>query len=105
MGHQILMCPICDGKKCTVWKLSESCFYSKITYLIDNPATVFFSVFMAVWTVLFIEFWKREQAKLQFEWDVTNLNSNESEIIRPEFELLVTETRENPVTKVNYFTI
>ena len=71
----------------------------KLTYLIDNPATVFFSIFMAIWTVLFIEFWKREQSKLQFEWDVTRLGKAD-EIIRPEFEMTVSTTniRINPVT-------
>lgn len=42
------MCPMCD-KRCTYWRLSISCVYSRATYLFDNNATVFFSVFMALW--------------------------------------------------------
>ena len=42
------MCPMCD-KRCTYWRLSISCAYSRATYLFDNNATVFFSVFMALW--------------------------------------------------------
>ena len=71
----------------------------KITYLVDNPATVVFSVFMAIWTVLFIEFWKREQSKLQFEWDTTDFQKK-LEPIRPEFELQVQKKRVNPITGV-----
>jgi hypothetical protein len=54
---------------------------------------------MAVWTVLFIEFWKREQSKLQFEWDTTDFEKK-IETIRPDFELKVSIKRKNPVTGV-----
>ncbi|CAF0848775.1 unnamed protein product [Brachionus calyciflorus] len=94
----LTMCPLCDNElTCQKWKLSDSCFYSKVSYIVDNPFTVFFSVFMAVWTVLFIEFWKREQSKLQFEWDVIDFEKK-NEPIRPEFELKVNTKRKNPVT-------
>jgi hypothetical protein len=56
---------------------------------------------MAVWTVLFIEFWKREQSKLQFEWDTTDFEKK-IENIRPEFELKVPVKRKNPVTGVSF---
>ena len=52
---------------------------------------------MAIWTVLFIEFWKRKQSKLQFEWD-TGDNQKKIETVRPEFELKVKTKRQNPVT-------
>ena len=42
------MCPLCD-KRCTYWFLAESCNYSRATYLFDNPATVAFACFMALW--------------------------------------------------------
>ena len=74
----------------------------KITYLVDNPGTIFYSIFMAVWTILFIEFWKREQSKLEFEWDVIDLDKN-MESIRPEFEARVSKLptrRKNPLTGV-----
>ena len=44
----LTMCPLCD-KRCSYWKLTTSCNYSRLTYLFDNPATVFFAGFMAVW--------------------------------------------------------
>ena len=76
----------------------------KITYVVDNPLTVLFSVFMAVWTVLFIEFWKREQSKLQFEWDAIDFEKK-NEPIRPQFELRVTTKIKNRVTDVSLIII
>lgn len=44
----IKLCPVCDGE-CQYRLLSESCFFSRITYLFDNPSTVFFAIFMSFW--------------------------------------------------------
>ena len=44
----LTMCPLCD-KRCSYWRLVTSCTYSRLTYLFDNYATVFFAGFMAVW--------------------------------------------------------
>lgn len=54
----VTMCPLCD-KYCDYWKLSESCTYSKIQHLIDNPATICFAVFMSIWAAVYLELWKR----------------------------------------------
>ena len=48
ISGNITMCPICDNY-CDFWKLSRSCFNSKIAYLFDNAATVLWSIFMTVW--------------------------------------------------------
>lgn len=48
IGGNITMCPSCD-KRCTYWKLSISCNYSRASYLFDNEATVAFAFFMALW--------------------------------------------------------
>ena len=93
------MCPLCDEKYCKVWKLQESCTYSKFTYLIDNPATVVYSLLMAVWTVLFMDFWKRKQAYLQFEWDTFDYEKN-YETTRPQFEQNVKNCKKNQITGV-----
>ena len=45
----------------------------------------------------FIEFWKRRQAVIAWEWDLTNFE--EEEQTRPEFEASIKTTRINPVTK------
>lgn len=36
--------------------------------LFDHGGTVFFSVFMALWAVLFLEYWKRKSASLAYRW-------------------------------------
>ena len=46
------MCPQCDIY-CPYWKLKDSCPLSKITYMFDNRATVFFAIFMSVWGKIF----------------------------------------------------
>ncbi|XP_061192079.1 anoctamin-4-like isoform X3 [Saccostrea echinata] len=90
------MCPMCD-KRCTYWHLSDSCNYSKATYLFDNSATVAFAIFMALWASFFHEFWKRKQAEIEYEWDVADFEEGE-ETVRPEYEASVTRRRTNPVT-------
>lgn len=42
------MCPLCD-KSCDYWNLSSACGTARASHLFDNPATVFFSIFMALW--------------------------------------------------------
>jgi hypothetical protein len=46
--NNITMCPLCD-KTCSYWKLSSACATARASHLFDNPATVFFSIFMALW--------------------------------------------------------
>ena len=46
--HNITMCPLCD-KTCSYWRMSSACATARASHLFDNPATVFFSVFMALW--------------------------------------------------------
>ncbi|KAL5475674.1 hypothetical protein EMCRGX_G025519 [Ephydatia muelleri] len=78
------MCPLCD-EKCDFWYLKESCPFSYAAYLFDNEATVFFAGFMALWAVLFLEFWKRRQFQLQHDWDVLGYEEAEEQP-RPAFE-------------------
>ena len=47
------MCPLCD-KSCDYWNLSSACGTARASHLFDNPATVFFSIFMALWGKLFL---------------------------------------------------
>lgn len=46
--NTIIMCPQCDAK-CDYWYLHETCIYSRVNHIIDNPMTVFYAVFMSVW--------------------------------------------------------
>lgn len=46
--NNINMCPLCDHA-CSYWKLVTACGTARASHLFDNPATVFFSIFMALW--------------------------------------------------------
>eukprot|EP00055_Hartaetosiga_balthica_P000497 m.136725 g.136725 ORF g.136725 m.136725 type:complete len:948 (+) comp10869_c0_seq1:30-2873(+) len=75
------MCKICSS--CEQWTLSNACDAYRYSYFIDNHLTVGFSFFMCVWATLFLEFWKRRQARAAWHWGVNSLS--ESEPQRPEF--------------------
>ncbi|XP_036326265.1 anoctamin-5 [Rhagoletis pomonella] len=92
----ITLCPLCD-KACSYQHLYDSCLFSRLTYLFDNPSTVFFAIFMSFWATTFLELWKRKQSVLVWEWDLHNVESDEEN--RPEFETNATTFRMNPVTR------
>ncbi|KAH1011948.1 hypothetical protein HUJ04_001214 [Dendroctonus ponderosae] len=92
----ITLCPLCD-KACTYTKLVDSCKFAKLTYLFDNPATVFFAIFMSLWATVFLELWRRKQSVIQWEWDLQGTEQDEEP--RPEFETSVKTFRTNPVTR------
>lgn len=77
------MCPAC-AFDCNFTVISDSCSYSKITYLFDNPATVFFAVFMTMWATVYLEMWKRYSARITYRWDLSNFDAAE-EYPRPEY--------------------
>lgn len=81
---QFYMCPVCD-EKCDFWYLGDTCNFAHVNQLFDNGGTVFFAVIMSFWAVLFLEFWKRRQFYLQYDWDMLGYESAE-ERARPEFE-------------------
>ncbi|XP_023281325.1 anoctamin-1-like isoform X1 [Seriola lalandi dorsalis] len=76
--NNITMCPLCD-RACSYWKLVTACGTARASHLFDNPATVFFSIFMALWAVLFMEHWKRRQMRLNYIWDLTGFGEEEEE--------------------------
>ncbi|KAJ8314467.1 hypothetical protein KUTeg_006617 [Tegillarca granosa] len=79
----VTMCPLCDFQ-CPYWNLVEACTHAKASRIFDNGGTVFFAIFMALWGTLFLEFWKRKQATMQFKWDLTDFVSEEQPP-RPEY--------------------
>ncbi|XP_058542572.1 anoctamin-1 [Neofelis nebulosa] len=91
--HNITMCPLCD-KACSYWKMSSACATARASHLFDNPATVFFSVFMALWAATFMEHWKRKQMRLNYRWDLTGFEEEEEAVKdhpRAEYEARVLE--------------
>uniref|UniRef100_A0A8C3L1C1 Anoctamin n=1 Tax=Chrysolophus pictus TaxID=9089 RepID=A0A8C3L1C1_CHRPC len=87
--NNITMCPLCD-RTCSYWKMSSACATARASHLFDNPATVFFSVFMALWAATFMEHWKRKQMRLNYRWDLTGFEEEEAHP-RAEYEAKVLE--------------
>ncbi|XP_019864929.1 anoctamin-5 isoform X2 [Aethina tumida] len=77
------MCPLCDYW-CDYWDIKETCVHARITYLFDNPTTVFFAIFMSFWATLFLELWKRYSAEITHRWDLTGFDVQE-EHPRPQY--------------------
>ena len=78
------MCPLCD-KHCSFWDLaSTTCVYAYVTHFFDNAGTVFLALMASIWGTLFLEFWKRRQASLAYEWRTDDLETG-GETLRPEY--------------------
>uniref|UniRef100_I3J8B8 Anoctamin n=1 Tax=Oreochromis niloticus TaxID=8128 RepID=I3J8B8_ORENI len=110
--NNITMCPLCD-RVCSYWKLSTACGTARASHLFDNPATVFFSIFMALWAAMFMEHWKRRQMRLNYEWDLTGfedeeVSNNKTDHPRAEYEFKVMQKslrkRQKSQDKVNTLT-
>ncbi|KAJ8707661.1 hypothetical protein PYW07_011338 [Mythimna separata] len=96
---KVTLCPLCD-KACKYQSLSDSCVFAKLTYLFDNPATVFFAIFMSFWATTFLALWKRKQSVVRWEWDLGGAwTESQTEETRPEFEDSARHFRINPVTR------
>ncbi|XP_072475438.1 anoctamin-5 isoform X9 [Notamacropus eugenii] len=99
IGGEIIMCPLCD-RNCEYWKLNTTCESSRYSHLFDNVATLFFAIFMGIWVTLFLEFWKRRQARLEYEWDLVDFEEEQQQLqLRPEYEAKCTQKKKNPVTQ------
>ncbi|MEQ2201880.1 Anoctamin-5 [Xenoophorus captivus] len=49
---------------------------------------------------LFLEFWKRRQARLEYDWDLVDFEEEQQQLqLRPEYESKCTKSKENPITK------
>ncbi|XP_025056159.1 anoctamin-5 isoform X7 [Alligator sinensis] len=99
IGGEIIMCPLCDVD-CNYWRLNTTCRPSEYSHLFDNVATLFFAIFMGIWVTLFLEFWKRRQARLKYEWDLVDFEEEQQQLqLRPEYEAKCTQKKKNPVTQ------
>ncbi|PKU32391.1 hypothetical protein llap_17305 [Limosa lapponica baueri] len=99
IGGEIIMCPLCD-RECEYWRLNTTCESSEYSHLFDNVATLFFAIFMGIWVTLFLEFWKRRQARLKYEWDLVDFEEEQQQLqLRPEYEAKCTQKKKNPVTQ------
>jgi hypothetical protein len=94
--EKFYMCPPCD-RSCDFYFLEESCYYARAALLFDNGATVFFAAFMCIWAVFFLEFWKRTEVRLAYNWDVLGYEEQEEQP-RAVYEASVKRKEQNPVT-------
>ncbi|KAM4523509.1 anoctamin-6-like [Fundulus diaphanus] len=97
IGGKLVMCPQCD--LCHYWMLNSTCDTSKTLTIFDNFGSLVFAVFMSIWVTVFLEFWKRYQAELEYEWDTVEF-LEQGEPPRPEYEAKCIYERTNPVTGV-----
>ena len=95
-GHLFYMCPLCD-KRCSYFLLNINCLYAKVTHFFDNEATLFFAAFMSVWATLFLEFWKRRQISLAYQWHSMGFEEAEEQV-RPEYAAADTVLKRNVIT-------
>uniref|UniRef100_A0AC34RTB4 Anoctamin n=1 Tax=Panagrolaimus sp. JU765 TaxID=591449 RepID=A0AC34RTB4_9BILA len=93
----ISICPSCE-KNCDPIPLTGSCAYSKLTYVFDNHATIFFAAVMSIWATLFLEGWKRYHSEIAYKWNVHDLEQDD-EVLRPEFQFQMKQLRLNPTTQ------
>ncbi|KAG7304247.1 hypothetical protein JYU34_011185 [Plutella xylostella] len=94
----IKMCPLCDYF-CEYWDLKDTCIQSRITYLFDNPTTVFFAIFMSFWAACFLELWKRYSAEMTHRWDLTGFDVYE-EHPRPQYLARLAHVKRNHMNVV-----
>ncbi|KAH0623974.1 hypothetical protein JD844_007205 [Phrynosoma platyrhinos] len=78
-GGKYQMCPLC--KICPYWNLSSICPMFQAGRLFDHGGTVFFSIFMSLWAVTFLEYWKRVNATLTYRWDCSDFEDIEIAVV------------------------
>ena len=91
-----IMCPLCD-KQCWYWDLKDSCTALRVAHWFDNNMSIAFACIMSIWSTLFLEFWKRQQAVMAYKWHTLDFEEVEEQV-RPEYAAVVTTLRENPAT-------
>ena len=55
-----------------------------------NPLTLMYSVFMSIWSVVFLSVWRRKEAEHSFLWGSEGYE--DSEPPRPQFKVRLTST-------------
>uniref|UniRef100_T1K2V6 Anoctamin n=1 Tax=Tetranychus urticae TaxID=32264 RepID=T1K2V6_TETUR len=96
----VAMCPLCSDHDCDYWLLSSSCIDTFFSYLFDNPSTIFFAIFMSVWSSFFTQFWKRYSVSITYQWDISSLDYYD-EIPRPEY---LNKLDKNGKKRLNFIT-
>uniref|UniRef100_UPI00398F2FA5 anoctamin-7-like isoform X2 n=1 Tax=Pristiophorus japonicus TaxID=55135 RepID=UPI00398F2FA5 len=58
-------------------QIASDDFFTIIQSSFDNDATPWFALAVCLWGTIFLEMWKRINAKLVYEWDVENYENDE----------------------------
>lgn len=94
------MCPVCDEEHgCTYWYLSDLCYLYRLACVFAHPGTVFYAIFVSLWSVFFLEYWKRHSFSLAHYWDCLDMDAEE-ERARPQFAARAPHVERNPVTGI-----
>ncbi len=76
----------------------DYCLYAVVNAVFDNYSTFPFAFATSMWAILFLELWKRYQARLSCKWDTVDVQL-EYEPPRPEYQASAKEHRRHPVTR------
>lgn len=93
-----------DGHTNTVTQRPSS--YRTTKFMLGDSQTKVLQLFVSLLVInltvtLFLEFWKRRQARLEYEWDLVDFEEEQQQLqIRPEFEIRCTNRRLNKITQV-----
>ncbi|XP_004346228.1 hypothetical protein CAOG_05555 [Capsaspora owczarzaki ATCC 30864] len=93
-SSSMVICGVCNT--CKNYTLSDACNTYQYSNFFDNEATLPFAAIMSLWATLFLEFWKRRNAEIVFDWDVIGLEEDEPP--RPQY--YGTEMRKDPISGV-----
>ncbi|XP_068912483.1 anoctamin-4-like isoform X2 [Tenebrio molitor] len=92
----LILCPRCIVEHCKYELLKSSCLHSHLIYLFDNPLVITFAALMSIWSTVFLELWRREEAMLQIRWNLRHIETDCS--LRPEYEEKTPYRRISPIT-------
>ena len=94
-----VMCPSCD-QTCNYWNFNQTCSNIKFTYIFENYFTLAYAFIVSIWATTFLEFWKRKNATLVYDWDLTRVDEDQ-EPIRENYRRhaeKINKRRVNPTT-------
>ena len=97
-SENITMCAKCET--CKPEPLTDSCNSSRWAFMFDHTGSVVFSVFMSLWAVAFLEYWKRENASLAHRWGVEDFKMQDAKP-RPAYQAKAKKEKSNPITDQN----
>ena len=79
-----LLCPKCN-RDCDYYPLNSTYSNTYFTFWFDNFASFIYACIMPLASIIFLELWKRKQFELQYDWDLSIIQSDHHPI-RPEYE-------------------